>query len=137
MFRCACCCSLIVLAFAGHTTLAEQPSAEWLAGDHHVHSRYSVGPDYRFDPPAYRIGLHGRYTIPKNAYLASQYGLSWMVSTDHGGRNHAKMNLEQAYPELLLSRKVVPNVIQFFGFEINTPGADHASIIVPRTYDEG
>jgi len=68
--------------------------------------------------------------------MAKRYGLAWMVSTDHGGRLHAKLYLEQAYPDVLESRRAVPDVIQFFGFELNTPGADHASVIVPQTHDE-
>jgi len=68
--------------------------------------------------------------------MAKRYGLSWMVTTDHGGQLHAKLNLEQAYPNVLESRRSVPDLIQFFGFELNTPGADHASVIVPHTGDE-
>ena len=60
-----------------------------------------------------------------------------MVATDHGGPNHSKVSLETAYPELVWSREVVPEVIQFFGMEFDTPGADHSSIIVPHTHDEG
>lgn len=59
-----------------------------------------------------------------------------MVTTDHGGQLHAKINVEQAYPDVLKARRVVPEVIQFFGFELNAPGADHASVIVPHTDDE-
>ena len=32
-----------------------------------------------------------------NAVMARRYGLDWMVSTDHGGPNHSKVNLEIAY----------------------------------------
>ena len=59
-----------------------------------------------------------------------------MVTTDHGGQLHAKINVEQAYPDVLQARRDVPDVIQFFGFELNAPGADHASVIVPHTRDE-
>ena len=41
-----------------------------------------------------------------------------------------------AYPELLTSRKAVPEVIQFYGMEFDTPGADHSSLIIPHTHDE-
>jgi hypothetical protein len=130
----ALCCSLS--SAADELASEEQAEKQWLAGDHHVHSRFSRGPDRSVDPPVMRIGLHGTYTIPKNATMASQYGLDWMVTTDHGGRDHAKINLEQAYPELLQARHDLPNLIHFFGFEINAPGADHTSIIVPHTDDE-
>ena len=56
-----------------------------------------------------------------------------MVATDHGGPNHSKVSLEWAYPELQQSREMVPEVIQFMGLELNTPGADHSSIIVPHS----
>jgi len=59
-----------------------------------------------------------------------------MVATDHGGPNHSKVSLERSYPELLMSRAAVPEVIQFFGMELDTPGADHSSLIVPHTHDE-
>jgi len=113
-----------------------ESSRQWLAGDHHVHSQYSVIWDTDVDPPAPIIGAHGTYPILQNAKMAKHFGLSWMVTTDHGGQNHAKLNLDQAYPDLLLARESVPELIQFFGLELNSPGADHASIIVPHTHDE-
>lgn len=127
---------LIAAVFTGCATVEPQLPDEWLAGDHHIHSQYSVSWDGRVDPPAPRIGGHGRYPIPTNAQMAMDHGLSWMVATDHGGRMHAKIDLELAYPELLQSREDVPQVIQFFGFEMNSPGADHSSLIVPHTHDE-
>ena len=111
-------------------------SEQWLAGDHHVHSRYSVLWDREIDPPAPIIGVHATHSISENARMAKHYGLSWMVTTDHGGQLHAKINVEQAYPDVLQARRDVPDVIQFFGFELNAPGADHASVIVPHTRDE-
>ncbi len=113
----------------------EDNHRHWLAGDHHIHSQYSVGWQ-ETDPPEPIIGGDAIYPIPTNAEMARKFGLSWMVATDHGGPNHSKINLEQAYPELLTSRKQVPEVIQFFGLELNTPGADHSSIIVPHSHDE-
>jgi hypothetical protein len=41
-----------------------------------------------------------------------------------------------AYPELLTSRKAVPDLVQFFGMEFDTPGADHSTIIIPYSHDE-
>ena len=108
----------------------------WLAGDHHIHSRYSVGWDQDTDPPTRIVGGDAIYPIAMNALMAKFYGLSWMVSTDHGGPNHSKVNLEEAYPELVLSRMAVPEVIQFYGMEFDTPGADHSSLIIPHSHSE-
>ena len=112
----------------------------WLAGDHHVHSQFSV--DWDDDdhdpktPPKAILGGDGIYPISKNAEMARKFGLSWMVSTDHGGPHHAKINRDLAYPELIRSRAAVPEVIQFYGMELDTPGADHSSLIIPNTRDE-
>ena len=103
----------------------------WLAGDHHIHSRFSVGWDREQDPPEPIIGGDAIYPTPMNALMGRFYGLSWMVTTDHGGPNHSKVNMELAYPELQMSRKLVPEVIQFYGMEFDTPGADHSSLIIP------
>ena len=107
-----------------------------MAGDHHIHSRYSVRWNRLAVPPVPIIGGNARYAIPMNAFMSKHYGLDWIVATDHGGRYHSKVNLERAYPELLLSRDAVPEVIQYFGVELNAPGGDHASVIMPQTDDE-
>jgi hypothetical protein len=109
---------------------AEEDSRRWLAGDHHVHSRFSVEYDEQ-SPPGFTVGGDAHYPIPMNATMARRHGLDWMVSTDHGGPGHSKINLELAYPELQQSRAAVPEVIQFFAMEFDTPGADHSSLIVP------
>lgn len=104
----------------------------WLAGDHHIHSEWSVGWDNSKNPPTPIRGGDAIYPTVKNAENAKKYGLDWMVTTDHGGPNHSKVNLEQAYPELLKSRQAVPEVLQFYGMEFDTPAADHSSIIIPK-----
>ncbi len=55
---------------------------------------------------------------------------------DHGGPNHSKVNLEQAYPELLKSREAVPEVLQFYGMEFDTPAADHSTLMIPKVDNE-
>ena len=111
-------------------------SRSWLAGDHHIHSQYSVGWNDSTSPPTPILGGDARYSIPTNAEMARAHGLAWMVSTDHGGPNHSKVNLEMAYPELLESRAAVPDLIQFYGMELDTPGAEHSSLIMPHSHDE-
>jgi len=115
---------------------AQQEEMQWIAGDHHIHSRYSTGWDRDQNPPVPILGGDAIYPIAMNAVMAKYFGLGWMVTTDHGGPNHSQVNLTKAYPELLQSRLVVPEVIQFFGMEFDTPGADHSSIIIPHTHDE-
>lgn len=140
----AACCIFTIAAF-GSLPAAAQPAESsasdtadrsWLAGDHHIHSRFSVGWDDSTNPPDPIIGGDAIYPTPMNALMARHYGLDWMVTTDHGGPNHSKFNLEMAYPELLQSRSVVPDVVQFYGMEFDTPGADHSSFIIPHSHDE-
>lgn len=133
---------VVPLALAGLS--CSRPSAgdpvaserQWLAGDHHIHSRFSVGWDRSADPPIPEFGGDAIYSIPTNASMARTYGLSWMVSTDHGGPLHSRINRDKAYPELVRSREEVPEVIQFYGMEFDTPGADHTSLIIPHSHDE-
>lgn len=111
----------------------------WLAGDHHVHSWFSADWEPAKDgksPPTPVIGGDSSNTIPTNAKMALRHGLAWMVATDHGGPNHSKLNREQAYPELVRSRREIRGLIQFWGMELDTPAAEHSSIIVPHTPGE-
>ena len=129
---------LFVLLGIPHSLNAQSSdsSRSWLSGDHHIHSRYSVGWDNNRNPPTPITGGDAIYHTALNALMASHYGLSWMVTTDHGGPNHSKVNRDKAYPDLLMSRIVVPEVIQFYGMEFDTPGADHSSLIIPHSHDE-
>lgn len=115
---------------------APPKDARWLAGDHHIHSRFSVGFDEKTTPPTPEMGADAAYPVAMNAVMARRFGLDWMVTTDHGGPNHSKVHRDHAYPDLLESRRAVPDLVQFFGMELNTPGADHSSIIVPPGSDE-
>ena len=140
-------CLCLVLGLGGCSTatddadpkLSEQRAAagpRWLAGDHHVHSRFSVGWNREEDPPAPIVGGDAIYPIPMNALMAQHYGVSWMVTTDHGGPGHSRVTRDWAYPALLRSRTVLPEVIQYHGLELNSPGGDHATLIVPQGPDE-
>lgn len=139
----ACAALLVVLAacqHAGPLPAAVNADRAWLAGDHHVHSQYSVTwKPNEADPsaaPSPVLAGDARYTIIVNAMMAERQGLSWMVSTDHGGPHHSKLNYEQAYPELLQAREQAPGLVLFYGMEFDTPGADHSSLILPRTPSE-
>ncbi len=115
---------------------AVERAPQWIAGDHHIHSRFSVGWDRTQNPPTPILGGDAIYPTHMNALMAKHFGLGWMVTTDHGGPNHSHVNLTRAYPELQQSRLVIPEVIQFYGMEFDTPGADHSSVIIPHTEDE-
>jgi hypothetical protein len=119
----------------GALTLA-QPERQWLAGDSHIHSHWSADYDDTKNPPAPITGVDGRYATPINAHRARMYGLSWMVTTDHGGPNHSKLNLTRAYTELKASREMVPEVLQFYGMELNMPAMDHHTLIIPHSEQE-
>jgi hypothetical protein len=73
---------------------------------------------------------------PINAHRARMYGLAWMVTTDHGGPNHSKLNMTRAYAELRASREMVPEVLQFYGMELNMPAMDHHTLIIPHSEQE-
>lgn len=116
--------------------LAQNAQRRWLAGDSHIHSHWSPRYDTTKSPPEPIKGGDARYSTPTNAQMARQFGLAWMVTTDHGGPNHAKLNLEQAYAELTTSRKLVPEVLQFYGMELNMPAMDHHTLIIPNSEQE-
>jgi len=105
-------------ALRGQTPYA---SGLWLAGDHHIHTKYSID---------------GRYEVVEQVEGAARSGLDFCVITDHGGPGHDKVALHKAYPELLAARKRYPNLIIFQGLEWNIPAAEHGSVILPPTEDE-
>ena len=128
---------LAALTAGGAAIAVSQTEAPaWLAGDSHIHSHWSPGYDRTVNPPAPIKGGDARYSTPVNAQKAKDFGLSWMVTTDHGGPHHSKLNLAHAYAELGESRRAVPQVLQFYGMEFNMPAMDHHTLIMPNTEDE-
>lgn len=117
------CCS--VPASAG-----EDRGRSWLAGDHHVHSEWSVDWDRSTSPPTPVRGGDSPYSRSRNASQALANGLRWMVHTDHGGPGHSVVTRDQAWPALQEARRDVPALIQFHGMEFDVPGGEHASLIV-------
>jgi hypothetical protein len=93
----------------------------WLAGDHHIHTRYSND---------------GQYLIQQQVAHAARYGLGWCVITDHGSEHHDKVALAQAYPDLLEARREHPEILVFQGVEWNIPAGEHGSVILPPTREE-
>lgn len=127
---------IFAAAAAWSVLTAVQADRQWLAGDSHIHSHWSASYDQTKTPPEPIIGVDGRYATPINAHRARMHGLSWMVTTDHGGPNHSKLNLSRAYAELKASREMVPEVLQFYGMELNMPAMDHHTLIIPNSERE-
>ena len=103
---------------------------QWLAGDHHVHSEWSVDWDHSTMPPTPVRGGDSSYSRSHNAAQARAFGLRWMVHTDHGGPGHSAVTRNHAYPALLQARADVPEVIQFNGMEFDVPAGEHGSLII-------
>lgn len=122
--------SLAVAGACSFTAMAAEDGRRWLAGDHHVHSEWSVGWDTSTMPPTPIRGGDSPYTRTHNAMAAREHGLAWMVHTDHGGPNHSQVSRDHAWPALLEARKAVPEVIQFHGMEFDVPAGEHASLII-------
>lgn len=135
----------VLLAFACLPALApaaaqdEDAGRRWLAGDHHVHSEWSVDWDHSTSPPTPIRGGDSPYSRSRNARQAEANGLAWMVHTDHGGPGHSRVTRDQAWPALEQARRDVPGLVQFHGMEFDVPGAEHASVVMvpgPREREE-
>ena len=87
----------------------------WLAGDHHIHTQYS--PD-------------GLYRVIDHVQHAEAYGLDWMVITDHGSAQHAKIGVERVNPDIVAARREIPGTLVFQGLEWNIPAAEHGTVFV-------
>lgn len=111
-------------AFSATATTAADAGRQWLAGDHHVHSEWSVDWDRSTTPPTPVRGGDSPYSRSRNAAQARAFGLRWMVHTDHGGPGHSAVTRDQAYPALLQARTDVPEVIQFNGMEFDVPAGE-------------
>ncbi|WP_049467979.1 hypothetical protein [Stenotrophomonas indicatrix] len=117
-------------ALCASATAASDAGRQWLAGDHHVHSEWSVDWDRSTTPPTPVRGGDSPYSRSRNAVQARTYGLRWIVHTDHGGPGHSAVTRDHAYPALLQARADVPEVIQFNGMEFDVPAGEHASLII-------
>ena len=87
----------------------------WLAGDHHIHTQYS--PD-------------GQYRVIDHVRHANADGLDWMVITDHGSVQHAKIGVEKVNPDIVAARSAIKDTLVFQGLEWNIPAAEHGTVIV-------
>jgi len=87
----------------------------WLAGDHHIHTQFSPDAQYR---------------VIDQVRHANAYGLDWMVITDHGSVQHAKIGVEKVNPDIVAARRDVPDTLVFQGLEWNIPAAEHGTVFV-------
>jgi hypothetical protein len=87
----------------------------WLAGDHHIHTQYS-------SDGIYRVIDHVRH--------ANAFGLDWMVITDHGSNEHAKIGVDKVNPDIVAARKATEDTLVFQGLEWNIPAAEHGTVFV-------
>ena len=100
-----------------------RPELVWLAGDHHVHTAYSHD---------------GTYSVFQQAEAAARYGLAWMVVTDHGGADHAKLAVKATHADVLEVRASLPQLLIFQGLEWNVPGSEHGTVFMaPGPHEVG
>ncbi|SDF47297.1 PHP domain-containing protein [Klenkia brasiliensis] len=90
--------------------------ARFYAGDHHIHTQYS--PD-------------AQYTVETQVAKGREYGLSWVVITDHGSVAHQKFSIDQVTPNIEASRNAYRDMLVYQGLEWNIPGAEHATLFLP------
>lgn len=99
---------------AAQTTGRPDPELSYLVGDHHVHSVYSHD---------------AKYTAPQQAQRAAQFGLDWMVFTEHSNFGHANAGgALKEHEQVLKARAENPRMLIFQGLEWYIPAAEHATV---------
>ena len=61
--------SLLMLISSSLTMAQDTETAAWIAGDHHIHSRFSVGWNRDQEPPAPILAGDAIYPTPMNLSL--------------------------------------------------------------------
>lgn len=99
---------------AASTVDSDGPELMYLVGDHHVHTVYSHD---------------AKYTFSQQALRAAQFGLDWMVLTEHSNFGHANAGGALAeHAEVLKARAENPRMLIFQGLEWYIPAAEHATV---------
>ncbi|MFF4349150.1 PHP domain-containing protein [Streptomyces sp. NPDC001530] len=89
------------------------PRLAYLVGDHHIHTVYSHD---------------AKYTFSQLAAAGAEYGLDWMVFTEHSNFGHAKYGAPLEHNEILKARAENPRQLIFQGLEWYIPAAEHATV---------
>jgi hypothetical protein len=109
----------VAAAAYGQTVNPWTRNTRFLAGDHHVHTQFS--PD-------------AQYEVETQVSKAVEYGLDWVVITDHGGTAHQKFSIDQVTPRVEASRRAHGGMLVYQGLEWNIPGGEHATVMLPPGY---
>jgi len=102
-------------AVVPRSTPEQTDAFRWLSGDHHIHTQFSPDAQYR---------------VIDQVQHANAYGLDWMVITDHGSDQHARIGVELVNPRIVQARAQVKDTLVFQGLEWNIPAAEHGTVIV-------
>lgn len=92
---------------------ASSSSLRWLAGDHHIHTQYSSDAFYQ---------------VKQQAQYAKDYGLDWLVITDHGRVAHEKVSIDRTLTDVQAAREALKGTLIFQGLEWNIPSAEHGTV---------
>ncbi|KUO15677.1 PHP domain-containing protein [Streptomyces dysideae] len=99
------------------------PRLAYLVGDHHIHTVYSHD---------------AKYTFSQLAAAGAEYGLDWMVFTEHSNFGHARYGAPLEHEEILRARAENPRQLIFQGLEWYIPAAEHCTVFTapgPREVD--
>ncbi|MDX2933385.1 PHP domain-containing protein [Streptomyces ipomoeae] len=91
----------------------EDPRLAYLVGDHHIHTVYSHD---------------AKYTFSQLAAAGAEYGLDWMVFTEHSNFGHADFGAALEHEEILRARAENPRQLIFQGLEWYIPAAEHCTV---------
>lgn len=91
----------------------DDPRLAYLVGDHHIHSVYSHD---------------AKYTFSQLAAASAEFGLDWMVFTEHSNFGHARFGAAMEHEEILRARAENPRQLIFQGLEWYIPAAEHCTV---------
>jgi hypothetical protein len=66
--------------------------------------------------------------VAQHVEKAGQYGLDWMVITDHGRAAHEKVSIDLTLADVMEARSANPDMLVYQGLEWNIPGAEHGTV---------